>query len=378
MIIHRRLYDLVQNHIGEQKVILIYGTRRTGKTTLARAIYALNESEAIWMNGEDMVVQSLLSNRSAANYKSVIGTKQLLIIDEAQAIPMIGSVLKLMIDEVPNLTVIATGSSSLDLINETGEPLVGRSYKYHLHPFSQQELGASESRIDTITQLEQRMIYGSYPELWQLEGQDEKETYLKSLISSYLLKDILAYAEVKGASILSKLLQLLAWQVGSTVSTSELGRNLNVKSETVERYLDLLSKVFVIFPLGGFSRNLRKEVAKSKKWYFYDNGIRNALINDFRPLEFRNDVGQLWEQYVISERIKFQEVHRNIPERYYWRTYDQQEIDLIEIDSQRRMDAFELKWGKQKARPPLGFSRNYPEAKFHVVSRENYLEYITD
>lgn len=378
MEIRRHIYDAVKRHIGAQKVVLIYGTRRTGKTTLVKAIQSELSERSIWFNGEDLDVQAVFAQRTVANYKAMLGSNEVVIIDEAQAIPNIGAALKLMIDELPAITIIATGSSSFDLSNQTGEPLVGRSYVYRLYPLSQQELSAYEVAVETRGLLPQRLIYGSYPEVVRITELNDKKDYLKSLISGYLLKDILTYAEVKGADILYRLLQLLAWQVGSMVSTTELGNTLKIKGETVDRYLDLLHKVFVIFPLGGFSQNLRKEVAKSRKWYFYDNGIRNALINDFRPLETRNDIGQLWEQYVISERIKLLEGLQQSPSRFYWRTYDQQEIDFIEVDGNQQMHAFECKWSDGKTRIPLGFARNYEHAAFTVVSRENYLNVITD
>lgn len=377
MELRRQIYDAVHGHIGTQKVVLIYGTRRTGKTTLARAIQKELGERSIWFNGEDLDVQALFARRTVVNYKSMIGNKKVVIIDEAQAIPDVGAALKLMIDELPSITIIATGSSSFDLSNQTGEPLVGRSHIYRLYPLSQQELAPYETALETRGLLPQRLIYGSYPEVVRMEQLNEKQDYLKSLISSYLLKDILTYAEVKGADVLYKLLQLLAWQVGSMVSTTELGNTLKVKGDTVDRYLDLLHKVFVIFPLGGYSKNLRKEVAKSKKWYFFDNGIRNALINDFRPIETRNDLGQLWEQFIISERIKLLEGMQQSLNRHYWRTYDKQEIDFIEVDAQQKISAFECKWSAGKTRVPLAFARNYEHAEFTVVSRENYLDIIT-
>lgn len=377
MDIPRSAFEHIAARIGSQKVILLYGTRRTGKTTLARAIGRAYGETVMWLNGEDFDTHTLLANRTVANYRALVGTKKLLIIDEAQAIPEIGAVLKLMIDEVPNITVVATGSSSFDLTNRVGEPLVGRSHTFKLYPISQHELSARETLLETRASLPQRLVYGSYPELWQMQSDTEKEAYLKSIVSSYLLKDILSYADVKGADVLYKLLQLLAWQTGSLVSTTELGNTLKIKSETVDRYLDLLSKVFIVFPLGGYSNNLRKEVSKSRKWYFYDNGVRNALINDFRPINSRNDLGQLWEQYLISERIKLNEALQRAPRQYYWRTYDQQEIDLLEIDSQQRIRGFECKWKPTKVRVPLAFAKAYPEASFEVVSPENYLQFIT-
>ena len=274
------------------------------------------------------------------------------------------------------ITIIATGSSSLDLVNDAGEPLVGRQKEYQLFPLAQTEFGKSENLLETTNRLPERLIYGSYPELSQMDNLDEKEEYLKSMVNSYLLKDLLALTNVKGSDTLIKLLKLLAWQIGSQVSTVELGNSLQINKETVERYMDLLSKVFIIFPLGGFSQNLRKEVSKSKKWYFYDNGIRNALINNFSPIHLRNDLGALWEQYFIYERMKFNASQNHHPQYYFWRTYDGQELDLLEIDDHQKMQAFECKWGKSKAKVPVAFAKAYPDAKWELIEKGNYLEWI--
>jgi predicted AAA+ superfamily ATPase len=220
------------------------------------------------------------------------------------------------------------------------------------------------------------LVYGSYPELWHLSSQQEQEDYLKQMVNSYLLKDLLTMENVKGANVLYKLLQLLAWQVGSQVSTTELGNTLQLNKITVERYLDLLSKVFIIFPLTGYSNNLRKEVSKSKKWYFYDNGIRNALINNFSSLQSRNDIGQLWEQYILSERIKHNGYKGFQPQYFFWRTYDGQEIDLLELDGKQHLQAFECKWKDQKVKVPAAFAKAYPDADFTAIHQDNYLEWI--
>ncbi len=299
MDIPRFVAKKVLSQIGKQKVIMLYGSRRTGKTTLIEKIYQSYAESALFLLGEDAQVAEVLQNRTVANYRQLIGDKKLVIIDEAQAVPQIGKILKLMIDSIPGITIIATGSSSLDLINDAGEPLVGRQLVHQLFPLAQVEFSKTENLVETLGRLEHRLIYGSYPELIHLSNLEEKEEYLKSLVNSYLLKDLLALTNIKGADVLFKLLKLLAFQVGSQVSTVELGNSLQLNKETVDRYLDLLSKVFIIFPLSGYSQNLRKEVSKSKKWYFYDNGIRNALINNFSPMAFRNDIGQLWEQWII-------------------------------------------------------------------------------
>ncbi len=362
---------------GKQKVILLYGTRRTGKSTIIENIAAKNEKNTLMLQGEDMQVAALLQKRTVVNYKRLTKGKKLIIIDEAQSIPDIGKILKLMIDTVKGITIIATGSSSFDLQNSTGEPLVGRNLVYQLYPIAQMELSAIQDHLTTVHDLEDRLIYGSYPELWHLENNEERENYLKQLVNNYLLKDLLMIENIKGADVLYKLLQLLAFQVGSQVSTVKLGNSLQLNRQTVDRYLDLLSKVFIIYPLSGYSNNLRKEVSKSKKWYFFDNGIRNALIANFNPVSQRNDIGQLWEQYFLSERIKYNSYTNYFPQYFFWRTYDGQEIDLIEINNKQKLQALECKWKDKKAKIPTAFSKAYPRAAFDLINQENYLDWIT-
>jgi predicted AAA+ superfamily ATPase len=378
MDIPRLLDKKIEADLGKQKVILLYGTRRTGKTTIIENIAARHHENVLLLQGEDMQVAALLQQRTVANYNSLTKGKRIVIIDEAQAIPEIGKILKLMIDNVKGITIIATGSSSFDLVYRTGEPLVGRNMVHYLYPIAQVELSALEDKLTTLRNLEQRLIYGGYPELWHLTSQQEQENYLRQMVNSYLLKDLLSIENVKGADVLFKLLQLLAWQIGSQVSTSELGNTLQLNKITIERYLDLLSKVFIIFPLHGYSNNLRKEVSKSKKWYFYDNGIRNALINNFSPLQSRNDIGQLWEQYILSERMKRNSYRDYQPQYFFWRTYDGQEIDLLELDNKQHLQAFECKWQNQKVKIPMAFAKAYPNASFTAVHQENYLDWIVE
>ncbi len=377
MDILRIIQEQIESKIGLQKVIMLYGTRRTGKTTIIENIVQKYGDEALLLQGEDMQVSELLQKRTVANYKQLTAGKKIIVIDEAQAIPEIGKILKLLIDSVKGITVIATGSSSFDLVYTTGEPLVGRNLVYYLYPIAQAELSVTEDYLTTIRNLEERLIYGSYPELWHLKSTQERENYLKQMVSSYLLKDLLTMENVKGADVLYKLLQMLAWQIGSQVSTVELAGSLQLNKGTVERYLDLLSKVFIIYPLTGYSNNLRKEISKSKKWYFFDNGIRNALIGNFSPLEQRNDIGQLWEQYVLSERIKYNSYRNYQPQYFFWRTYDGQEIDLLELHN-GKLQALECKWKEGKAKTPVAFAKAYPDAKFFVINKDSYLDWITD
>lgn len=376
MILNRYIQEQIESNIGKQKVLLLYGSRRTGKTTIIEDIHQKHSENSLLLFGEDYQVSEILQERTITNYKQIIGNKKLIIIDEAQAIPNIGKILKLMIDQIKDITIIATGSSSFELVNEAGEPLVGRNKEFLLYPCAQIEYAKTENKIETLQRLEERLIFGNYPELLQISDWGEKEDYLKSLISSYLLKDILTYTNIKGSDTLLKLLKLLAYQVGSLVSTVELGNSLQISKDTVERYLNLLSKVFIIFPLSGFSQNLRKEVSKSKKWYFVDNGIRNALINNFSTSQFRTDMGQLWEQYFITERMKFNASIKYRPQYYFWRTYDGQEIDFIEQNSRQELSGFECKWGSGKTKTPIAFAKAYPEAKWQQMNKMNYLDWI--
>ena len=373
MDIHRLVKNALKKRIGQQKVLILYGSRRVGKTFILQQLYEQYKNKCIFLNGEDFDDRDRLAKRTAANYKQLMGDKRLLLIDEAQNIPEVGKVLKLIIDNVTGITIIASGSSSFDLINKTGEPLVGRSYTYHLFPVAQCEL--KEDAVMALRHLEERLVYGSYPELWHLENEDEKAVYLKNLVQGYLLKDIFIFREIRNSDKILQLLKLIAYQVGNEVSLNEISKQLGMHKTTVEHYLDLLSKVFVIYSLGGYGGNLRKEVVKTRKWYFYDNGIRNAIINDFKPLQNRNDAGVLWEQYFLSERQKYNQYHSVSPEYFFWRTYDQQEIDLIELHG-KKIIAFETKWGKAKAKIPLAFSKSYPDAAFTLINRDTYLKWI--
>ncbi len=371
----RYLSTAIKSKIGKNKVILIFGTRRVGKTWLIEEIVRTTKAAHLIFNGEDQDVQALLANRTIANYTRLLGKAKLLIIDEAQVIPEIGKILKLLIDSFKDLTIIASGSSTFDLSNQTGEPLTGRSLTYYLYPIAQLELSGTENALQTKQNLEERLIFGSYPELFQLNTLAEKAQYLNELIKSYLLKDILIYENIRNSNKLFDLLKLIAFQVGSEVSYDELSRNLGISKNTVDRYLDLLSKVFIIYKVGGYSNNLRKEITKSSKWYFYDNGIRNAIINDFRLLALRTDQGVLWENYCFSERIKKTNYQEQNVHHYFWRTYDQQEIDLIEA-KEGKILAVDFKFGQQKKKIPGFFAKNYPEAPFTIINQENYLDFI--
>jgi predicted AAA+ superfamily ATPase len=377
--IPRYLHKNIVNRLKPNKAVLIYGARRVGKTALIKSIIAeLPQDEVLFVNGEDQIVAAQFAIRTITNYKLLIGSKKYLIIDEAQNIERIGSVLKLIVDEIEGIHVLVSGSSVFDLSNKLGEPLVGRQTIFQMHPIAQCELKLIENTFDSHGLLEVRLIYGCYPELFHISSQDEKAEYLESIINSYLLKDILVYDGIKKSNKLMDLLRLIAFQIGQEVSIDELATNLKgISRNTVESYLDLLEKVFVIYKVSGFSRNLRKEIVKTSRYYFYDNGIRNALIRNFNSLRLRNDVGQLWENHMMIERRKFNESQKKRVYQYFWRTYDQQEIDLIE-EEDGELRAFEFKWNpKKNAKAPAGWAKNYPDTRYQVISPSNFLGFIS-
>lgn len=373
--ISRLLYTSIEQQLQKQKVSLLLGARRVGKTLLLQSIYQKYQTTTLWLNGEDEDVHRLLEDRSIANYKRLLQPYTLLIIDEAQFIPDMGRKAKLMIDEIKPLHIILTGSSAFH-IQQMGEPLVGRTLSYTLYPIAQMELQAQENLLQTKQYVEERLIYGSYPEVMTLTTLQEKKAYLLELVNTYLFKDILMFENIRNPQKLKDLLMLLAFQIGKEVSVEELGRQLSISKNTVERYLDLLSKVFVIYKRGGFSRNLRKEIVKSSRWYFFDTGICNAVLNNFSAFALRQDTGALWENYVLSERIKRNDYINYEVNSYFWRTYDQQEIDLIELKDEY-LSGFEMKWKAQPVKKPAAFARAYPQASFEVIHQNNYLDWIT-
>ncbi|HRO48139.1 ATP-binding protein [Agriterribacter sp.] len=376
-VLTRAIESRLKSLIGKNKVLLILGTRRVGKTVLINKIVKEYNKQVVMLNGEDLNTQEILQQRTAANYKRIAGDAQLLVIDEAQAIPETGKVLKLMIDSLPDLTIIATGSSSFDLLNKAGEPLTGRKIQFQLYPIAQMELESGENFVETRQHLEERLVFGSYPEIIQLPSYREKEEYLQELVQSYLLKDILAFEGIRQSNKIMKLLRLIAFQTGSEVSYNELGNQLGISKNTVESYLDLLSKVFLIYRLPAYSTNQRKEISKGSKWYFADNGIRNAIASDLRLLNLRQDTGSLWENYLLSERIKRNSYLHEHVQYFFWRNYDQQEVDLIEL-KQGKLHAWEFKYNNnKKVKIPAAFSAAYPEALFECITKDNYLDWIT-
>lgn len=374
--LNRVIEDQILKSLVPNKVIVLIGPRRVGKTILIEQIIEKVEEPYLLLRGEDITVLELLKRRSVQNYVNLLQGKRLLIIDEAQKIPDIGNVLKLMIDHIKGLKIIVTGSSAFDINNYTGEPLTGRKITYNLFALSEQELDQVENLFEKKDNLHKRLIYGNYPELLQIQEDANKEEYLREIISSYLLKDILAFENIRNADKIFDLLRMIAFQIGGEVSMQELGNQLDMSKNTVDKYLDLLSKVYVVHKVNGFSKNLRKEVTKNSRWYFYDNGLRNAIIANLNPIGLRNDIGMLWENYIISERIKYQRYNKMLVNNYFWRTYDQQEIDWVE-ERGGKLYGYEFKWNTKKyVKTPGAWKKNYENAEFEVIHPDNYLEWI--
>lgn len=371
--IKRVLGKTINEKTGSGKAIIITGARQTGKTTLLSSMFS-NRADTLWLDADEADVQALFENPTSSRLKVLFSGKKNVVIDEAQRIKNIGIKLKLITDHLKEIQLIATGSSLFELANEINEPLTGRKWEYQLFPLSFGEMAAHSSILEEIRLLPHRLVFGYYPEVVTKPG-FEKEI-LKQLTDSYLYKDILMWERIKKPDKLVKLLQSLAFQVGNEVSYNELANNLGLDNQTVEKYIQLLEQTFVIFRLGAFSRNLRKELKRSRKIYFYDNGIRNSLIANFNPPEIRNDTGALWENFIIAERMKYIRNNNIWANTYFWRTQDQQEIDYIE-ERDGHLYAFELRWNpKSKARLSRTFSSAYPEVKFEVVNPENFESFL--
>jgi uncharacterized protein len=371
----RELSNLILKKLQPNKVVILYGARRVGKTMLVNEILAKVNEPILRLNGDDINVHDKLSIRSIENYKQILGTYKLLYIDEAQKIPEIGMKLKLMIDEIEGLRIIISDSSSFDIHKNAGEPLTGRKYTFILYTLSENEYTQVENNINKMDKIRERLVFGNYPELLQLPDRQDKVDYLNEMMSSYLLKDILVYEHIKNSQKIFNLLRLIAFQIGGEVSLQELGIQLGISKNTVEKYLDLLSKVFILHKVEGFSRNLRKEITKNSRWYFLDNGIRNAVIANFNPLQSRNDIGALWENYMISERLKYQEYRRISSNNYFWRTYEQQEIDWVE-ERDGSLFGYEFKWKEEKVKIPTQWKSAYPDASFELININNFSEWL--
>ncbi|HXK51694.1 MAG TPA: ATP-binding protein [Caldisericia bacterium] len=372
----QRVYDDLDSFLVAGKVLVVYGPRRVGKTTLIQHYLNTTKLRYRFVSGDDISIQKALGSQSIQSISELVQGVDLFVIDEAQRVPFIGYGLKIMVDHNPSLKVITTGSASFDLQNKIGEPLVGRKRTLRLYPISQKELNQHYTLFELREQLSKRLIFGSYPEvITQLSAKDQIEI-LHEIVHSLLLKDILELERVKGSAVLHDLLRLLAFQVGNEVSHQEIGMTIGLDKKTVGRYLDLFEKAFLIFNLRGFSRNLRKEITKKGKYYFFDNGIRNALIANFNELSMRNDVGSLWENFLFIERMKKLEYSSIFANSFFWRTWDQKEIDYIE-EKDGALYGYEFKWkSKNPSKGSKTFLETYSDSSLEVVTPENFFSFI--
>ena len=365
----------IVNSLKPSKVIGIFGPRRAGKTTIMNMIKKqMGNEEILMVHGENLDVVETLSSQRTSILKRFIGKNKYLFIDEAQNIPNIGINLKLIVDTIPGVSILISGSSSFDLKNKIGEPLVGRSQYYFLYPLSLLEVGTGDY-LKQKEALEDQLIFGFYPEIYTSESIEKKIAELESIRDGYLLKDVLELDNLKNSLFIFNLLRQIAFQIGRDVSYSELASNLNVNKKTVMRYLEILEKSFILFSHQGFSRNLRKEYTKSPRFYFWDNGIRNSLISNYNRISLRDDIGQLWENFCVAERTKYLAYKQISANNFFWRTYEKKEIDLIE-EREGKLFAFEFKYSKKDVKISKDFTKSYPEAEFNVINKDNYLDYL--
>lgn len=378
MKIPRLLLSLLQESLLPGKVVALYGPRQVGKTTLVLDLIERSPYRARYISADELLYREALSSQSRQTLGELLGDAELLVIDEAQRVPNIGLNLKILVDSFPHARILATGSASFDLANKISEPLTGRQLTFHLYPVSYPELSAAFGPLEARAQLERWLVWGGYPAIVTAETPQLRQRLLNELVGAYLYRDLLEWEGLRRADKIADLLRLLAFQIGQEVSVAELAASLALNRQTVERYLDLLEKVFVIFRVGGFSRNLRKEVTKNARYYFYDNGVRNSLIQNFNPLHLRNDVGQLWENFLVVERRKANQMRGRMVNTYFWRTYDQKEIDYLE-ESGGRLEGYEFKWQETALRRAVRdeFLRAYPDASLTVIHRENFTDFLS-
>ena len=370
----RKLKEVIESQFYNGKAIVLVGARQVGKTTLLNQLAQKNEPSVLWLNCDEPETRALLGETNVAKLQLLIGGAKLVVIDEAQKVNDIGMTLKLIVDNFKEVQVVATGSSAFELHNRLNEPLTGRKLEYRLFPISSAEMIQTYGLLEEKRTLENRLIYGSYPDI--VTHPEKARLYLTELTQSYLYKDIFSLNDIRKPDLIEKLVQALAFQIGSEVSTNELANMLQTDNKTIDKYIDLLEKCFVVFRLGGLNRNLRNELKKSKKIYFYDTGVRNAVIQQFAPVALRGDMGALWENFFIVERMKRNHYGQHFCNTYFWRTNQQQEIDLVE-ETDGQMTAFEMKWNpSKKAHFPKAFLEAYPVKETVVVTPENYLEYL--
>lgn len=369
----RQILQNIKLEFFQQKAIILLGARQVGKSTLLKTIFN-NNDDVLWLDAENPDVQAIFENATATRLKTFFESNKFVVIDEAQKIDNIGSKLKLITDYLPEIQVIATGSSAFELRNKLNEPLTGRKFEHKLFPLSFREMKENIGLLEEKRMLPHRLVYGYYPEIVTTKNGAEK--ILRLLSDSYLYKDILLFNGIRKPEKMQELLKALAWQIGSEVNYNELGNLIGLKSETVEEYIHLLEQSFVIYRLNSFHSNQRKEIKKGKKIYFTDLGIRNAIINDFSTFETRNDKGNLFENFIINELIKQNEYQEKFEKMYFWRTHEQQEIDLI-IEKNGQLKAIEIKWSpKAKSRLSQTFAKQYPNHSFEIINSENFFEYI--
>lgn len=371
--IKRTIQDSVEKVLFKGKIIVIYGARQVGKTTLVKEIQKKYGEDSNYFNCDEPDIRRAFTDKTSTELKAFLGNKKLVIVDEAQRVKNIGLTLKLIVDNFPAIQIIATGSSSFDLSNEIAEPLTGRKYEFYLYPISLEELKSIYSDLEITRILGSRMIFGMYPEI--IAAADDAGKKLKNIAESYLYKDVLQYQNIKNPEVLNKLLSALALQIGNEVSYNELSAIVGVDKKTVANYIQLLEKTFVIFRLSPFSRNLRHELKKMRKIYFYDTGIRNALINNFNSLNLRTDIGALWENFMISERVKYNNNRGKAKNIYFWRTHFGKEIDYVE-ETEGKLEGYEFKWGKDNFTKPKEFLETYKNSAIELVNKNNFQKFV--
>lgn len=373
--IARKLQNVIESHMHQSKAIILIGARQVGKSTLFKQVVDKGTESVLWLNCDEPEVKEMLHDINTSELRQLIGNNKIVVIDEAQQVSNIGMSLKRITDNFPEVQLLVTGSSSLELQNRLNEPLTGRKFEYYLYPISTSEILSTDGLLKVKQSLENRLIYGSYPDI--INHADNAKELLMNISSSYLYKDLLTYEGIRKPVLLEKLLVALALQVCSEVSYNEIAQTIGTDAKTVEKYIDLLEKCFIVFRLQAFNRNMRTELKKSRKIYFYDNGIRNAILQNFAPLALRNDVGALWENFFISERIKSNHYNARYCRSYFWRTTQQQEIDYIE-ESDGQFTLFEMKWNPNKAsaKIPKAFMENYDVAETVVITTDNYIDYL--